>query len=105
MTEWVMLQTGRSLRNNRMLAAAAAGASRFEVSEYPVFSSQPLYLREAMLFPYSEGMIFQQNVIERYGQQGFERVFREAPASTQQVLNAESYFARKAPTEPKLPRL
>ncbi len=55
MTEWVMLQTGRSLRKNGLLAAAAAGASRYEVAEYPVFSSQPLYLREAMLFPYTRG--------------------------------------------------
>jgi hypothetical protein len=104
MTEWVMQQTGRSLRNNGLLAAAAAGASRFEVAEYPVFSSQPMYLREAMLFPYTEGMIFQQKVIERYGQQGFERVFRTAPSSTQQILNAESYFTGRVPSEPKLPR-
>lgn len=105
MTEWVMLQTGRSLRNNGLLAAAAAGASRYEVSEYPVFSSQPLYIREAMLFPYTEGMIFQQHVLERYGQQGFDRVFSTAPTSTQQVLNPESYFVERAPSEPKLPRL
>jgi hypothetical protein len=105
MTEWVMLQTGRSLRDNGLLAAAAAGASRFEVAEYPVFSSQPLYLREAMLFPYTQGMIFQQRVIERYGQQGFDRVFRTPPTSTQQVLDAESYFTERVPTEPKLPRL
>ena len=104
MTEWVMLQTGRSLRNNGLLAAAAAGASRYEVSEYPVFSSQPLYIREAMLFPYTEGMIFQQQVIERYGQQGFDRVFRAAPTSTQQVLNPESYFVGRVPSEPRLPR-
>ncbi len=104
MTEWVMLQTGRSLRNNGLLAAAAAGASRYEVSEYPVFSSQPLYIREAMLFPYTEGMIFQQRVIERYGQQGFDRVFRTAPMSTQQVLDPESYFVERVPSEPKLPR-
>lgn len=104
MTEWVMLQTGRSLRDNGLLAAAAAGASRYEVAEYPVFSSQPLYLREAMLFPYTEGMIFQQRVIERYGQEGFERVFRTAPTTTQQILDAESYFSEKVPSEPKLPQ-
>jgi len=104
MTEWVMLQTGRSLLDNGLLAAAAAGASRYEVAEYPVFSSQPLYLREAMLFPYAQGMIFQQRVIERYGPQGFDQVFRTPPASTQQVLNPESYFTERVPSEPKLPR-
>lgn len=104
MTEWVMLQTGQSLRKNGLLAAAAAGASRYEVAEYPVFSSQPLYLREAMLFPYTQGMIFQQRVIDRYGQQGFDQVFRTPPTSTQQVLEAASYFTQRVPSEPKLPR-
>ena len=87
MTEWVMQQSGRSLRDNSQLAAAAAGASRYEVTEYPVFSSQPLYLREAMLFPYTQGMIFQQAVIDRYGDDGFSHVFRHPPASTQQVID------------------
>jgi len=104
MTEWVMQQTGRSLVKNGLLAAAAAGASRYEVAEYPVFSSQPLYLREAMLFPYTQGMIFQQRVIERHGQQGFDQVFRKPPTSTQQVLDAESYFTQRVPSVPKLPR-
>lgn len=104
MTEWVMLQTGQSLRKNGLLAAAAAGASRFEVAEYPVFSSQPLYLREAMLFPYTQGMIFQQRVIDRYGEQGFDQVFRTPPTSTQQVFEAESYFTQRVASEPKLPR-
>ena len=104
MTEWVMRQSGRSLRDNSQLAAAAAGASRYEVIKYPVFSSQPLYLREAMLFPYTQGMIFQQTVIDRYGDDGFSHVFRHPPASTQQVIDANTYFAALQYPSPRLPR-
>ncbi len=104
MTEWVMRQSGRSLRDNSQLAAAAAGASRYEVTEYPVFSSQPLYLREAMLFPYTQGMIFQQAVIDRYGDDGFSHVFRHPPASTRQVIDANTYFAALQDPSPRLPR-
>jgi Zn-dependent peptidase ImmA (M78 family) len=104
MTEWVMQQSGRSMRENGQLAAAAAGASRFEVAEFPVFSSQPLYLREAMLFPYTQGMIFQQAVLDKYGDEGFEEVFRHPPVSTQHVLSAPTYFSARQDPSPRLPR-
>ncbi len=104
MTEWVMRQSGRTLTGNRHLAAAAAGASRHEVTEYPVFSSQPLYLRESMLFPYTDGLIFQQHVIDRMGQEGLYEVFEDPPISTQQILTPQSYFADRFPQEPWLPK-
>ena len=104
MTEWVMQQGGRSLRENGQLAAAAAGASRYEVNDFPVFSSQPLYLREAMLFPYTQGLIFQQAVIDEYGDGGFEHVFQHPPVSTRQVLSTGAYFSAFEAPAPRLPR-
>lgn len=103
MTEWVMQQSGHSLRDNSQLAAAAAGASRYEATEYPIFASQPLYLREAMLFPYAQGMIFQQRVIERFGDGGFQEVFRVPPLSTQHILDSNAYFTKRLPSRIKLP--
>lgn len=104
MTEWVMQQGGRSLRGNGQLAAAAAGASRYEVSEFPVYSSQPLYLQEAMLFPYTQGMIFQQAVIDEYGDAGIEHVFQHPPVSTRQVISTGAYFSAFEAPAPRLPR-
>ncbi len=104
MTEWVMQQTGRSLLQDSSLAAAAAGASKFEVASYPVFSSQPLYLRSSMLFPYTDGMLFIQAALKRFGPEGMSRVFEKAPASTQNILSPETYFEGRTPAKPDLPK-
>ena len=105
MIEYVLRQSGQSMMGNSLLAAAAAGSSRFEAERYPVYSASPLYLREALLFPYTEGLLFHQAVIEEYGTEGFTRVFRRPPISTQQILLPAAYFEQRKPTRPALPAI
>ncbi len=105
MIEYVLRQSGRSMVENPLLAAAAAGSSRFEAERYPVYSASPLYLRENLLFPYTEGLLFHQAVIEKYGREGFTRVFRRPPISSQQILLPEAYFEQRKPTRPALPTI
>ena len=107
---WVMIehslrQSGRSLMENSLLAAAAAGSSRFEAERYPVYSASPLYIREVLLFPYTEGLMFHQAVMEEYGREGFTRVFRRPPISSQQILLPAAYFEQRKPTRPTLPTI
>jgi hypothetical protein len=70
-----------------------------------VLDKAPPYLRESLLFPYTGGMLFQQRVIEKLGQAAFAEVFRRPPASTQQILHPDKYFARIEPSSPALPAL
>lgn len=103
MTEWVMRKSGRSLTSNRLLAETAAMSSRAEVEKYPVYSTAPLYIRESMLFPYSNGLLFQQALIEKYGREAFVRAFKNPPETTQHILDPDTYFQRVKPTKPALP--
>jgi hypothetical protein len=73
--------------------------------EYPVFDGSPLYLRRTLVFPYTQGMLFQHAVTEKIGEAGFAEVFRRAPVSTQQILHPEKYFEGVRPTEPEPPKL
>ena len=41
----------------------------------PVFNSVPLYLRETLVFPYTEGGRFQNAVYEKMGKAAFAEVF------------------------------
>ena len=102
MTEWLFQQTGRSLVGNRMIAAAAAAASRVEAQDYPVYSGSPLYIQETLLFPYTEGLMFQQSMVEKYGPEAFRRMFVDPPISTRQILDPEAYFREEKPAKPKL---
>ena len=105
MIEYAMRQGGQSLLKNSLLAVAAATASRFEAEQYPAFASSPLYLRESMLFPYTGGLLFQQQVLDRQGKAGFIEVFRNPPMSSQHILEPDTYFGRRRSTRPRLPRL
>ena len=103
MTEWAMRQSDRSLVGNRLLAITAASATRFEASQFPVYDSTPLYFRESLIFPYTDGLLFQHAMIEHLGADGLKRVFQQPPETTQQVLQPELYLQAFEPRHPDLP--
>ncbi len=74
-------------------------------SEFPVFTNAPLYLRESLVFPYNQGMRFQDALFHKLGRPSFDQVFARPPVSTQQILHPEDYIAGKKPTEPEPPPL
>ena len=103
MSEYTARHLGQTLVGNQALAATMAGMTDSGAGEFPVFQKAPLYLRRSLVFPYTEGMVFQSAVLERDHQRGFAEVFTDAPVSTQQILHPEKYFAKVKPTEPALP--
>lgn len=102
MSEYLARQLGESLKSSpslvRMMTALTDSSGQF-----PVFDSAPLYLRQTLIFPYTKGMLFQQAVIERDGDEGFAEVFRRPPVSTQQILHPDKYFDNTQPEPPPLP--
>ena len=103
MSEFLARKTGQSLKNSPSLVAMMSNLSENGAGQYPVFESAPLYERVTLIFPYTKGMLFQNAVFERDGQEAFEEVFRKPPVSTQQILHPEKYFAGTKPTEPPVP--
>ncbi len=73
--------------------------------EFPVFAKEPLYLRESLVFPYDEGMKFQDAVYHRLGRVAFDDVFSHPPRSTQQILHPDAYIEDIKPEDPEIPAL
>jgi len=73
--------------------------------DFPVFTQAPLYIRESLTFPYTQGMRFQDAVYRELGPAAFERVFRDPPRSTQHIMHPETYLAGRMPVKPVLPHL
>src|SRR5262249_51137357 len=73
--------------------------------QFPVFNSVPLYLRETLVFPYTEGARFQNAVYARMGKAAFAEVFRRPPETTQHILHPPKYFDHVAPAFPPLPKI
>jgi hypothetical protein len=73
--------------------------------KYPVFDKAPLYFQQTLMFPYNEGEQFQKAVVQKFGKEGYTRVFRNPPVSAQQILHPELYFSALAPLDPDLPEI
>jgi hypothetical protein len=67
-----------------------------------VFASAPRAIREALIFPYAQGLIFAQSVIKERGWAGVSRAFAELPDSTEQVMHPHKYLAREKPVKVEL---
>ncbi|MGB7758543.1 MAG: hypothetical protein WBL61_01870 [Bryobacteraceae bacterium] len=103
MSEYAAGRLGKTLLGNPTLAESMARMIDSGSGQYPVFEKAPLYMQRSLLFPYIEGMAFQNAVLERDHQSGFAEVFTDAPVSTSQILHPEKYFAKVKPTDPALP--
>jgi hypothetical protein len=68
-------------------------------AQFPVFENAPLYLRESLMFPYNQGLLFQDAVFRRLGRSGFSEVFRNAPRTSAQILHPQLYFDRATPPD------
>jgi len=105
MLEYVAQRTGQSLKDSPLLLQMMSRAAELATGQYPVLDRAPLYLRESLLFPYVQGLLFQHAVIEKMDRAAFSEVFRRPPVSAQQILHPEKYFAGVEPVRPAVPWL
>jgi hypothetical protein len=104
-SEYSARQRGQSLKDSPALAGSVSSLLGASSADYPVFDRSPLYLRETLLFPYAQGMLFQQALVEKMGRAAFAEPFRHPPESTQQILHPEKYLQHVHPVRPPLPAL
>jgi len=105
MAESMAKQMNLSLKSSPALAEYMGREMSASAGQFPVFENAPLYIQETLLFPYTKGILFQQALIQKYGQEGFALVFQKPPLSTRHILHPETYFAGEKPTSPALPAL
>jgi hypothetical protein len=93
----------RAVLLKRGLTPGAPDPNKSQEDDSPVFDKAPLYFQATLMFPYDVGESFQQAVFEKYGKEGFTRVFQHPPISAQQILHPEIYFASTAPLDVDVP--
>ncbi|WP_109488182.1 hypothetical protein [Occallatibacter savannae] len=70
----------------------------------PVLARAPLLLSESLLFPYREGLSFEQDVWMDRGQgAAFTGALDRPPSSTWEIMNPREYERGRAPSVPYLP--
>jgi hypothetical protein len=61
-----------------------------------LFNQAPIYLKQALTFPYTYGLDFERELLSKAGKEAaFAGVLRNPPTSTRQVMQPETYLARE----------
>lgn len=102
MSEFMAKKMGQSLLDSDAVVNMMAGMAGAGASGFPVLERVPMYMRESLLFPYAQGLMFQHRVVAKLGKDGFREVFRRAPQSTQEILHPQRYLDKQTVPDIKL---
>ncbi|HZZ85193.1 MAG TPA: hypothetical protein VFE30_11700 [Anaeromyxobacteraceae bacterium] len=103
------------LEGDASLAMLRAGAPQLDLDAVPALvqamrqgrqqglEDVPPYLAESLLAAYADGMLLCAALLRSGGPELLDRAFAAPPASTEQALHPEKYFAGELPARVKLP--
>jgi hypothetical protein len=105
MMDYVLKPMGKSLvKDPELMDALKQQMSGSDNS--PVLARAPLLLAESLLFPYREGLSFEQDVWMDQGQTAaFTGTLDRPPTSSWEILNPREYERKHAPAVPLLPNI
>ena len=103
--DYMLAPTGRSVADSPAIVDAMKSAM-MEGGQTPMFTKAPLFLREALTFPYTYGLDFERQVLAKKGRDGaYKGVFEKPPRDTRQVMEPETYLADEKIPELTVPKL
>jgi hypothetical protein len=99
--DYGLLPFGQSMTSSPKLLEAMKEGMRVGTADSPQFKNAPLFLREALTFPYSYGLDFVGRVILVRGKPGAVDLFRNPPTTTRQIMEPQTYLSGE--TLPPMP--
>jgi hypothetical protein len=93
--DYTLRSTGKTLADAPPGLAQRMKDTVGDASGSPVLARAPLLLQESLLFPYSEGLNFEQAVLLKGGKDAaFAGVLKNPPSSSFEILHPEAYITR-----------
>jgi len=103
MMDYILKPMGKSLVKDPEILDIVKGQMNGSENS-PVMARAPLLLSESMLFPYREGLSFEQDVWMDQGQAAaFSGALDHPPTSTWEIINPREYEKHQIPAVPLLP--
>jgi hypothetical protein len=91
--DYTLKPTGKTLANSPEIADRLKEQVA-DTSGSPVMARAPLLLQESLLFPYSEGLNFEQSILVKAGKDAaFAGVLANPPSSSFEIMHPEAYIA------------
>jgi hypothetical protein len=99
----MLLPTGKTLKDMPQVGQQLE-QSAGDMSDSPVLSRAPLVLQQALLFPYTSGLSFEQAVLLKRGTDGaFAGVLAAPPSSSFEIMTPTAYLQHVVPPVMRLP--
>ena len=102
MVEYLLKGSGRSLKDLPDIDPAMLIG---DMGDTPTLKKAPPFLKDALIFPYLDGMTFSAAILKPSGWEGLAAIFAKPPASTQQILHPALYTSGKVPAPVSLPTM
>src|SRR6266403_2971991 len=94
MVEYLLQGSGRSLQDLPDIDPAMLIG---DMADTPLLKKAPPFLKDALIFPYLDGMTFSAATLKPNGWEGLPAIFAKPPASTQQIMHPALYRTGKIP--------
>jgi hypothetical protein len=102
MVEFLLQGSGRSLQDLPDIDPAMLIG---DMAETPMLKKAPPFLKDALIFPYIDGLTFSATVLKPSGWEALGGIFTKPPVSTQQILHPALYSSGKVPAPVSLPSM
>ncbi len=104
MVDYVLREDHTSVRELPDVTELIRSGAVEQMSQDPLLSKAPLFIRDSLLFPYLAGTAFSQEFLKAHaGWQDLRLVFEDPPVSTQQILHPDLYLKGVVPVRVVLP--
>jgi hypothetical protein len=104
LVDYMLLPTGQSLLNSPEVAKALEDGMLVGTPDSIQFRNAPIYLREAMTFPYRYGLEFEAALLRAGGKQkAYAGTFVDPPHTTRQIMEPETYLSGESIEALRLP--
>jgi hypothetical protein len=91
--DYMLAPTGQSLLASPQVAEALKQGMLVGTDNSPLFVSSPLYIKEALIFPYRYGLDFEAALLKQGGKEkAFAGVFANPPTSTREIMEPQTYL-------------
>jgi len=104
MIQYALAPAGRSITSSPELVQAMVDETLTGTSSTQVFNQAPVFLQESLTFPYSYGMQFVIQLMQKQGKEkAFDGVLKNPPHTTRQIMQPETYLAGEKVEQMRLP--
>jgi len=104
LVDYMLEPTGKSLLTSPELASALKEGMLAGTSDSPAFQNAPIFLKEALTFPYRYGLDFEAALLRSGGKQkAYAGAFTDPPQSTRQIMEPKTYLSGEKLEPMRLP--